>query len=139
MPIRREPRRRAVQLGKQFVVNAVMAGPAWQRTLLIWFYDEHGGYYDHVLPPAAIAPDDIAPDIGPGDQSGGYNPGLVQGYQGQPLPAFIADLDRAVPRLRRPPPRRTAVGRARKVCDTAVRDWRHGRAHGEDRGCARKT
>jgi phospholipase C len=64
-----------IQLGEQFVasvVNAVMAGPAWQRTLLIWFYDEHGGYYDHVLPPAAVAPDDIPPDIGPGDQPGGY-------------------------------------------------------------------
>jgi phospholipase C len=64
-----------VQLGEQFVasvVNAVMAGPAWPRTLLIWFYDEHGGYYDHVVPPAAVAPDDIAPDIGPGDQPGAY-------------------------------------------------------------------
>ena len=30
------------------VINAVMAGPAWDRTLLIWTFDEHGGYYDHV-------------------------------------------------------------------------------------------
>ncbi|HEX3707658.1 MAG TPA: alkaline phosphatase family protein, partial [Mycobacteriales bacterium] len=40
-----------VQLGEAFVsrvVNAVMKGPKWHRTLLIWFYDEHGGYYDHV-------------------------------------------------------------------------------------------
>ena len=37
------------------------------------------------------------------------------------------------------PPRRTTLGRAHKVCDTAVRDWRHARAHGEDRGCAPKT
>ena len=45
-----------IQLGEQFVasvVNAVMAGPAWRRTLLVWLYDEHGGYYDHVAPPAA--------------------------------------------------------------------------------------
>ena len=65
-----------VQLGEQFVasvVNAVMASPAWQRTLLVWFYDEHGGYYDHVKPPAAIAPDNIAPDISSTDQPGGYN------------------------------------------------------------------
>ncbi len=44
------------------VIDAVMAGPGWERTLLIWTYDEHGGYYDHVPPPAAIAPDDIPPD-----------------------------------------------------------------------------
>jgi len=65
-----------VQLGEAFVsrvVNAVMSGPAWQDTLLIWFYDEHGGYYDHVTPPAAIAPDSIPPDIGPSDYPGGYN------------------------------------------------------------------
>jgi phospholipase C len=65
-----------VQLGEVFVsgiVNAVMSGPAWQDTLLIWFYDEHGGYYDHVNPPAAIPPDNIAPDITASDPQGGYN------------------------------------------------------------------
>ena len=41
------------------VVNRVMHGPAWPQTLLIWLYDEHGGYYDHVPPPAAVAPDDV--------------------------------------------------------------------------------
>jgi phospholipase C len=43
------------------VVSAVMQGPAWSRTLLVWLYDEHGGYYDHVPPPPALAPDAIAP------------------------------------------------------------------------------
>ena len=32
---------------------------AWRDTLLIWTYDEHGGYYDHVPPPEAVPPDDI--------------------------------------------------------------------------------
>jgi phospholipase C len=33
-------------------------GPAWEKTLLIITYDEHGGTYDHVHPPTgAIAPD----------------------------------------------------------------------------------
>lgn len=41
------------------VINAVMRGPAWPSTLLLWVYDEHGGYYDHVPPPAAVAPDDV--------------------------------------------------------------------------------
>ena len=50
------------------VINAVMAGPAWERTLLIWTFDEHGGYYDHVPPPRAVPPDAIAPDV-PAGQS----------------------------------------------------------------------
>ncbi len=41
------------------VVNAVSRGPAWESTLLVWTYDEHGGYYDHVPPPEAVAPDDV--------------------------------------------------------------------------------
>jgi phospholipase C len=54
-----------IAYGEQFaasVIDAVMAGPGWKNTLLIWAFDEHGGYYDHVVPPAAVAPDDIAPD-----------------------------------------------------------------------------
>jgi phospholipase C len=65
-----------VQLGEAFVariVNAVITGPAWRRTLLIWTYDEHGGYYDHVPPPAALPPDAIPPDIGPTDYPGGFD------------------------------------------------------------------
>ena len=44
------------------VVQAVMDSPAWPRTLLVWTFDEGGGYYDHLPPPAAVAPDDIGPD-----------------------------------------------------------------------------
>ena len=36
-----------------------MHGKGWPHTLLIWLYDEHGGYYDHVPPPAAVPPDDV--------------------------------------------------------------------------------
>jgi phospholipase C len=43
------------------VVQAVMDSPAWPRTLLVWTFDEGGGYYDHVPPPPAVAPDDIPP------------------------------------------------------------------------------
>ena len=50
-----------------------MRSPAWERTLLIWNYDEHGGYYDHVPPPTAIIPDAIRPDLSPGDVQGAYN------------------------------------------------------------------
>jgi len=44
------------------VYNAVRGGPGWQQTLLVITYDEHGGCYDHVPPPAATRPDDQSPD-----------------------------------------------------------------------------
>ena len=53
-----------IQIGEGFaaaVINAVMRGPGWPHTLLIWFYDEHGGYFDHVPPPTAVEPDDVLP------------------------------------------------------------------------------
>lgn len=65
-----------IRAGEAFVakvVDAVLKSPAWGSTVLIWCYDEHGGYYDHVVPPAAIAPDDIAPNTKPGDEPGGYD------------------------------------------------------------------
>ena len=59
-----------IAVGEEFaasVVNAVINGPAWDRTALLLTYDEHGGYYDHVRPPAAIPPDGIGPDLVPGE------------------------------------------------------------------------
>ena len=44
------------------IVNSVLHGQDWLGTLLVWVYDEHGGYYDHVPPPAAPEPDDCPPD-----------------------------------------------------------------------------
>jgi phospholipase C len=43
------------------VVKAVMDAPTWEKTVLFFTYDEHGGYYDHVAPPKAIPPDNIKP------------------------------------------------------------------------------
>ncbi len=51
------------------VIRAVMHGPAWHKTLLVWTYDEHGGYYDHVPPPPALPPDSIAPTPPGGEPS----------------------------------------------------------------------
>jgi len=40
------------------VYNALRANPnLWSKTLLVVLYDEHGGFYDHVEPPAAVPPD----------------------------------------------------------------------------------
>jgi phospholipase C len=57
----------------QRVVEAVLQSPLWPRTLLVYTYDEHGGYYDHVPPPPAIAPDSTAPRLAAGDAPGGYD------------------------------------------------------------------
>jgi phospholipase C len=51
-----------IQKGESFaaaVIDAVLHGQGWPNTLLIWLYDEGGGYYDHVPPPPAPAPDDV--------------------------------------------------------------------------------
>jgi phospholipase C len=42
--------------------DALRNGAGWEQTLFIVTYDEHGGLYDHVAPPAAVPPDDAAPD-----------------------------------------------------------------------------
>lgn len=40
------------------VYNALRANePLWAHTLLVILCDEHGGFYDHVSPPAAVPPD----------------------------------------------------------------------------------
>jgi phospholipase C len=65
-----------IQYGDQFlsdVVRAVITGPQWSKTMMIWTYDEWGGWYDHVPPPAAIAPDDVPPDLPPGYLPGGFD------------------------------------------------------------------
>ncbi|HWB67039.1 MAG TPA: alkaline phosphatase family protein [Mycobacteriales bacterium] len=51
------------------VVRAVGRSPAWHKTLLIVTYDEHGGYYDHVPPPPALAPDLIPPLVQVSEQA----------------------------------------------------------------------
>ena len=57
-----------VALGEQLVHDVYYAlrnGPAWDQTLLIINYDEHGGCYDHVAPPTgAVPPDDSAGEFG---------------------------------------------------------------------------
>ncbi len=38
--------------------EAVRSSPLWNETLFIITFDEHGGTYDHVPPPATVRPDD---------------------------------------------------------------------------------
>lgn len=42
------------------VYSALKANEAvWKKTLLIVLFDEHGGYFDHIQPPATVSPDGI--------------------------------------------------------------------------------
>jgi phospholipase C len=40
----------------QQIYQAISTGPYWDDTLLIVTYDEHGGFFDHRFPPAALPP-----------------------------------------------------------------------------------
>ena len=43
-----------VRLGQSYIASiyeALRTSPQWNRTLMVVFYDEHGGFFDHVAPP----------------------------------------------------------------------------------------
>jgi len=53
-----------VRLGEGLIkatYEAIRNSPVWDTSLLIITWDEHGGFFDHVHPPAAIAPGDTTP------------------------------------------------------------------------------
>jgi phospholipase C len=53
-----------VQQGELLIKDtyeAIRQSPLWPNSLLIIAYDEHGGFFDHVAPPAAVAPGDTVP------------------------------------------------------------------------------
>jgi phospholipase C len=65
-----------ISYGENFtakVVNAVFQSPNWKNTVLVYTYDEHGGYYDHVPPPPAVKPDNIPPGADDPSVSGAYD------------------------------------------------------------------
>ena len=45
------------------VFQAVSSGPGWAKTVLVVTRDEWGGFFEHVVPPRAIAPNDIDTDL----------------------------------------------------------------------------
>ncbi len=63
-----------VVAGEQFLYaiwQAVSQSPKWSRTLLLITYDEHGGTYDHAMPPWGAACPDAASD--PGQEGFGFD------------------------------------------------------------------
>ncbi len=65
-----------MQVGQKMVadiVAAVTTAPSWPRSALFISYDEPGGLYDHVPPPSACVPDDIAPVVPAGGVTGAFD------------------------------------------------------------------
>jgi phospholipase C len=55
-----------IRAGDAFLAQtfrAVATGPAWSHTVFIVTYDEWGGFFDHVPPPRAVAPNAVDPDL----------------------------------------------------------------------------
>jgi phospholipase C len=47
------------------VYNAILRNDAlWKSSLLVVLYDEHGGFYDHVVPPETVPPDHHVEEYG---------------------------------------------------------------------------
>jgi phospholipase C len=67
-----------IRAGQAFVaevLNAVRQGPNWGDSILFITHDEHGGFYDHVAPPAAPQGGARTPDgIEPGQCADTSNP-----------------------------------------------------------------
>jgi phospholipase C len=56
-----------VRLGEGLIkatYEAIRNSPIWKNSVLIITWDEHGGFYDHAIPPAALAPGDTTPSTG---------------------------------------------------------------------------
>ena len=61
-----------IQAGAHYaagLINTFMSSPSWADSIMIFSYDEFGGYYDHVSPQPMPSPDGIAPmDLTPTDE-----------------------------------------------------------------------
>jgi len=65
-----------IQLGQKLsydVVTALQQSPDWTSSAMFFTYDEHGGFYDHVPPPAAVAPDNIPPMLTASDTPAAFD------------------------------------------------------------------
>lgn len=55
-----------VQRGERwarFLYGELVRSPLWPRLVVFLTYDEGGGFFDHVAPPAACAPDETRPEL----------------------------------------------------------------------------
>jgi phospholipase C len=66
------------------VYETLRASPIWNTSLLIITWDEHGGFFDHVVPPAAVPPGDMT------TTNGDNRSGFTFGQYGVRVPAVVA-------------------------------------------------
>lgn len=75
-----------VRLGEGLIKStyeAIRNSAIWKSSVFIITYDEHGGFYDHVPPPAAVAPGDT-------DLTAGHNKfGFTFEQYGPRVPAIV--------------------------------------------------
>ncbi|MGA2647489.1 MAG: alkaline phosphatase family protein [Candidatus Sulfotelmatobacter sp.] len=53
-----------ITLGERLIketYETIRNSPHWNSSVLIMTWDEHGGFFDHAIPPGAVAPGDTAP------------------------------------------------------------------------------
>lgn len=75
-----------VTRGESLIKNlyeAIRNSRAWNTSLLIITWDEHGGFFDHAIPPAAVPPGDTAPT----DSNSEF--GFTFGQYGVRVPALV--------------------------------------------------
>ena len=71
----------SVAAGERFIkatYEAIRNSPVWEKSLLIITWDEHGGFYDHVIPPSA-----------PGTEERGRDHGFTFEQLGPRVPAIV--------------------------------------------------
>jgi phospholipase C len=79
-----------VRPGDQLIADvyaALRGGPQWTRSLYVVTFDEHGGYFDHAAPPAAVNPDGINSPP-PGD-SASFSPTFAFDRLGVRVPTLL--------------------------------------------------
>ncbi len=67
----------------KLVYESLVSSPLWPSTLLIVTFDEHGGFYDHVVPPPALPTGDDQRYVNPAD-------GFAFDRLGVRVPALVA-------------------------------------------------
>jgi len=71
-------------LGERYykdIYEALRASPSWNDTLFIITYDEHGGFYDHVVPPTNVPP--------PDNETSYPDPGIKFNRLGMRIPTLL--------------------------------------------------
>jgi phospholipase C len=100
----------SIKKGESFVsqvVNTIRASPCWRDSVIFITYDEHGGFYDHVAPPAAPQggaknPDGIDPGLcedASAPMAGSEEPGGGQNCSTNPVDNSFKDAKALCPGL----------------------------------------